>query len=1180
MANSIVGGTEIYKKHTHREHILELPDTYVGSVETASRGRWVYDSGAGKMVWRTVQFNPGLYKIFDEIIVNARDAFVRGGAEGRQPVKKIDVTVQDGEGGAPLITVDNDGDGIPIEMHPTEGVYIPEMIFGHLLTSSNYNKEEEKVVGGKNGYGAKLCNVFSQRFTVDIKSGASGQTYSQTWRENMSICEKPKLRKATGVRGWVRIEFEPDTDRFRGGFGEEGGLSPDMLAVFHTRVVELAAMVGNGVKVSWNGEVIAVNSFEKYIKLFLRDGMTGLAFETCGPRWEVGAVLTRHLYSEDEGLPEERHISFVNGIMTAKGGTHVNAVSTSILREFCEEAKKKKVDVKPAQMKDSIVFFVNATIVNPSFDSQTKECLTTAAAKFGSTFKIGDKFVDKLVKLGLLDEARAILEARAAKDAKKTDGKKRVTLRGLPKLEDALWAGTARSEECTLILTEGDSAATSAISGLNVVGREKWGVFPLRGKLLNVKDISVQKFNDNEELTAIKRILGLEHGKEYKSRGQLRYGRVMIMADQDHDGSHIKGLIMNLFHTEWPSLLRIGFVCTLLTPLLKAFRGTSQVVSFYSQQEYDAWLAAGNGGRGWHTKYYKGLGTSTPAEAREWFRDLHEIRYIWDRDTDEAISLAFNKKRSDDRKRWLGEYDPARSVVVDSGAVGFSGFVHGELIHFSNADNIRSLPHIMDGLKPSQRKILFSCLKRNLHSEIRVAQLSGYVSEHAAYHHGEASLNSTIIGMAQNFVGSNNINLLRPNGQFGSRLLGGKDAASPRYIHTQLENIVNTLFKKEDNCLLRWQEDDGMRVEPETYLPVVPLLTINGCEGIGTGYSTSIPPYNPESVAKLLRCRLAGDPETLAGRKLDPWWYGFRGDVVRLDDNTWATKGKWMLDEKRHAVVITELPVGMWTKTYKEFLDDLVSREGGNAFGLKGFDDLYNDVDVNFVLYFKEDAFDDIEDNKALFERNFKLVTTFKTTNMCCFVPRRDGEEGLVIERFSCVGDILERFVELRLPSYAERRNRMLASLTKEITELQARRAFLQAVLDGRLELMRKTDEEIVEGMKRCGIPALSDPEKADYVEGYDYVLRMRIDRVKASAIAELDKEIAAKRAEIEHLEKETPGSMWMADIREFESAWKKYCEEREESTKKGTAEIAKSGAKGGAKGAKGVKLVKGSRGK
>lgn len=1165
--------TETYKKHTHREHILELPDTYIGSTETGEESRWTYDEDTGKVTWKKVLFNPGLYKIFDEIIVNARDAFIRASAEdsGRVPIKHIAISVDNKDGESAVITVENDGDGIPVELHATEKVYIPELIFGHLLTSSNYDKGEEKIVGGKNGYGAKLTNIFSNRFTIDVKSTTTDKSYCQVWRKNMSVCEKPSVRKAVGAKGHVRIEFVPDTSRFKGAFDDDGALTDSMTAVFHTRVVELSAMVGNGVKVTWNGKTVATNTFEKYIKLFLRDGMTGLAYEACGARWEVGAVLARHLYSEDEGLPEEKHISFVNGILTRKGGSHVNSVSNHVLKDFCEIAKKKKVEVKPGQLKDSVVFFVNSTIVNPSFDSQTKECLTTPANKFGSTPKFNGKVVDGLMKLGLLEEARAVLEARAMRDAKKTDGKKRTTLRGLPKLEDALMAGTDKSFECTLILTEGDSAATSAISGLNVVGREKWGVFPLRGKLLNVKDISIQKFNANEELTAIKRILGLEHGKIYTDLKQLRYGRIMIMADQDHDGSHIKGLVMNLFHTEWPSLLQKGFICTLLTPLLKASKG-KEIIPFYSQAAHTQWLGERDDrGKGWHLKYYKGLGTSTPAEAREWFRDLHEIKYKWDRDSDEAISLAFNKKRSDDRKKWLSHYDPTKQVEADAeGNVGFSRFVHAELIHFSNEDNIRSIPNIMDGLKPSQRKILFSCLKRNLRAEIRVAQLSGYVSEHAAYHHGEASLNSTIIGMAQTFVGSNNINLLKPVGQFGSRLLGGKDAASPRYIHTFLEAIVDTIFRKEDSILLNYLEDDGLKVEPDHYLPVIPLIALNGIIGIGTGYSTDIPPYKPDAIITLLKHRLTGELDTLAERALDPWWFGFKGKVQRIDDVTWATKGIYTLNDVTNTVTVTELPVGTWTKDYKTFLDELLTREGGNEFGLKNFDDLYNDVDVKFILYFKD--LDEIETNLEKFEKNFRLVSTWKTTNMCCFVSRMEGDtnsetgsdsgEGCIIKKFKCIGDILETFVERRLPAYEARRLRILELLVKEMRELEAKKAFLLAILEGRLELMRKTDEEIVEGLKSCGIPPLSDPTAVDSVEGYEYVMRMRIDRVKASAVTDLDREVAIKMAEVERLEKETPATMWLSDLADFEAAWAKYGINRETDLHKGCVEVGGGGGK------------------
>ena len=1149
-----------YQKHTHHQHILELPDTYVGSTKTNEETRWIFDASSNKMVWRKLHFNPGLYKIFDEIIVNARDEFIRSTTTaGMTPIKHIDIIVHSLNGDT-TISVENDGDGIPIQEDPETGVMIPELIFGHLLTSSNYDKGEEKIVGGKNGYGSKVSNILSKSFTVDIKHPATGKQYSQAWSENMYKVEKPSIKKYTGSKGLVKVTFTPDKNRFMGAF-RDNGIIDDMISVFHTRTVELASLVGKDVKVTWNGAVILNNNFEKFIKLFLRDGMTGFAYEECGHRWQVGVILSRHLYSDEEELPEDKHISFVNGINTKKGGKHVETVTRKVLTDFCEVAKTKKVDIKPGQLKNSVVLFINSTIVNPSFDSQSKEFLTTPASEFGSRAEYTGKLIQSLVKLGLLDEAKHILEAKSLRDVKKTDGKKRSTIRGMTKLEDALWAGTQKSKECTLILTEGDSAATSAISGLKEVGREKWGVFPLRGKLLNVRDITIQKFNANEELTSIKKILGLEQGKVYKSVSELRYGRVMVMADQDHDGSHIKGLLMNLFHAEWPGLLKTGFLCTLLTPILKALKGKS-TISFYSIPEFNAWKDK-NDLKNWKIKYYKGLGTSTPAEAREWFKDLHEIQYEWDEKTDESINLAFNKKQADDRKKWLSHYDPTRMLISQDGKAPYTSFVNNELIHFSNADNIRSLPHLIDGLKPSQRKILYSCFKRNLKDEIRVAQLAGYVSEHAAYHHGEASLMSTIIGIAQTFVGSNNINLLRPVGQFGSRLLGGKDSASPRYIHTYLEEIVGKIFRKEDTCLLKYIDDDGDLVEPEYYLPVVPLIAINGSVGIGTGYSTNIPPHNPSDIVTLLRHRLNGQIETLENRPLDPWWWGFKGKTVRTDDNTWITKGIYEFNDDKKSVTITELPVGTWTKDYKAFLDELCenddkkskeakkdakkaetgsnnsSKDDVEPIGLKGFDDLYNDIDVKFILYFTEYGYDAIKDDKEKFEKKFKLTSSWKTTNMTCF----DVDFNIV--KYKTVGDILEKFVETRLPKYEARRLSILETLKKQITELDAKRRFIQAILDDRLVLQKKSDEEIVEGLKRCNIPALSNMEKPDEYDSYEYCVKMRIDRVKQSAVIELDKQIAEKQNEIERLEMETANSLWLSDLDDFDKSWKEMSDIR-----------------------------------
>lgn len=1150
-----------YKKLSHREHVLQLPDTYIGSVETHEEWRWILggdETAPDRMSFRKIAFNPGFYKIFDELIVNARDALVRSRSEsGRTAIKKIDVTCVKGESGELTISVMNDGDGIPIEEHPTERVWVPELIFGHLLTSGNYNKEEEKIVGGKNGYGAKLTNIFSRSFILDVQSPTQGKRYKQTWAENMASKSKPTITSVKATGGHVSVTYQPDLARFPGLAVDE------MMAVLYTRTVELAALAGKDVKVRWNGNLIATNTFEKFVRLFLKEeGTHGLVYESCGPRWEVAAVLARSLYEED-GAPDYKHVSFVNGINTRRGGKHVDTVVSHVLGDFCEAAAKRKVAVKPAQIKDAVIFFVNATIVNPSFDSQTKETLTTPAKQYGSVFKTDGKLVEGLLKIGLLDEARAILDAKAAKDAKKTDGTKKKTLRGFPKLEDALCAGTGKSAQCTLILTEGDSAATSAISGLEVVGRERFGVFPLRGKLLNVKDISQEKFNKNEELTAIKAILGLRQGQKYKDISGLRYGRVMIMADQDHDGSHIKGLLMNLFHTEWPDLMqRSGFLCSLATPLLKATRrGT--ILSFYSTPEFERWKESEEGKQsGWALKYYKGLGTSTPAEAKEWFKKLAEITYEWDEKTDESVSLAFHKKRADDRKAWLAEYDAKRMIDVAAGArVPYSRFIHDELIHFSNADNLRSLPSVMDGLKPSQRKILFGCFKRGLRDEIRVAQLAGYVSEHAAYHHGEASLTATITGMAQDFVGANNLNLLAPVGQFGSRLLGGKDAASARYIHTHLMPIVQKIFRKEDMGILQYLDDDGMSVEPETYFPVIPLLLVNGCVGIGTGFSTNIPPFNPMDLVRILKERLMRRLPSMRQVPLKPWWFGFTGEVAAAGEGTWLTRGRYELSDEKQTATITELPVGVWTKDYKAFLDEMASLEkkagatgpgydsDGNV-ALKNFDDLYTDTTVKFILYFTEDYYEEIKAHPEEFEKRFGLTSVWHTTNMVAF-----NTEGK-ITKYTSAGEVLEDFYTHRLSQYEVRRQAEMARLERDAELAKNTAKFLRAVLAGRIDLRRRTDEEIVAMMRAEEIAPLSAPapagaETAATVDYWEYVLRLRMDRVKQSAVDAAEAAVVAAEEAVARLRDLTASSMWLTELEEFTAAWEDYTKERIDATKR-----------------------------
>lgn len=430
--------------------------------------------------------------------------------------------------------------------------------------------------------------------------------------------------------------------------------------------------------------------------------------------------------------------------------------------------KHKGVEIKAHQVKGNLWLFVNCQIENPAFDSQTKETLTTKPGSFGSTCVLPEKFLKEVLASGIIESIVSVAKAKEEAKLAKTlgPGKKKAKLLGIPKLEDANLAGTKHAEQCTIILTEGDSAKSLALAGIEVVGRDHYGVFPLRGKFLNVREAPNKQIMENPEIQNLIKILGIQVGRVYEDVKSLRYGSIMIMTDQDNDGSHIKGLLINFIHHFWPSLMRMnGFLKEFVTPLLKATKG-NEVHSFFTVNEFEQW-AAGRNLKQWKVKYYKGLGTSTTKEAKEYFTAIghHQIEFEYvDKEDDDVIELAFNKKMADKRKDWLTTYSIHNYVDHSQKTLRYRDFVNKELIQFSIADCARSIPCLCDGLKPGQRKILFACFKRKLKGEIKVAQLSGYVAEHSAYHHGEQSLCSTIVTMAQNFVGSNNLNLLLPIG--------------------------------------------------------------------------------------------------------------------------------------------------------------------------------------------------------------------------------------------------------------------------------------------------------------------------------------------------------------------------------------------------------------------------------
>lgn len=1116
---------------------------------------WVYNSESDSMEFRNVSYVPGLYKIFDEIVVNAAD-----NKQNDKNMSEIRVTISREEG---EISVWNNGRGIPIEIHSKEKIYVPELIFGHLLTSSNYDDAQQKVTGGRNGFGAKLCNVFSTEFSIETQDSRQKKRYKQTWTENMTKMGKAKITEAKGD-DFTKVTFKPDFTRF----GMEG-IDDDFEALVKRRIYDLAGTAGVAVKL--NGARVPVRNFRKYMEMYTKAirkerGDEGPAPKdeiiTCSPdpRWEVGFAVSDGAFQQ---------VSFVNSIATTSGGTHVNYIADQICTRLAEQVKKKNksgATLKTAQIRNHIFIFVNALIVNPAFNSQTKEQLTTKVSQFGSKCVLEEDFYKKILKTDVMNNILHFAAQKADQILKKGDGGRRTRMNN-PKLVEANKAGTREGHHCTLILTEGDSAKGLAMAGRAVVGPDLFGVFPLRGKLLNVRDASFDQISKNQEIQNIKNFIGLQHKKEYTDTKGLRYGHLMIMTDQDHDGSHIKGLLINFLQAQFPSLLKIPeFLIEFITPIIKVWKGDpknpTKSRSFFTMPEYEAWREEHRDERGWDHKYYKGLGTSSTEDAQIYFRDLdrHLKEFHTMQDHEAAlIELAFSKKKADERKEWLRQFKPGTYLDHSMSKISYTDFINKELILFSMADNQRSIPSVVDGLKPGQRKVLYTCFRRNLKKDMKVVELAGLVSGMTAYQHGDTSLQQTIVGLAQTFVGSNNINTLEPSGNFGSRLQGGGDCASARYIYTRLSPFARKVFHQADDPLLTYNEDDGEKIEPETYMPVVPMILINGADGIGTGWSSSIPNYNPEDVVANLH-RLMDGQETVP---MEPWFRGFTGEVVNLGGDRFKFSGI-IKETGDKEVEITELPIRTWTQDFKDKLEEIIKAEKVPSF-IKDYKDYNTHSKVHFVIQLDEKNMKTTSTEGL--EEKFKLSKTIATSNLVAFDP-----EGR-ITKYATVDDILKEFFTVRLKYYEKRKQHQLSELQKELEKLSNQARFIMMIIEGTLVISKKKKSVLVLELKEKGFkpiakvaiaaklgedePAMDDPEESDdknvevLSSSYDYLLGMPMWSLTQERVERLRRQIGDREMEIDALIKLSKEEIWKKDLEEFINEWRFQLEDEERRLRK-----------------------------
>lgn len=1205
-----------YQKLSHREQIYLRPDMYIGSDEKVAMEEWLFDLSTFKMKKATITFPFAIRHLFLELLCNATD---NAELSRRQRINPGSIRVNMDK---KTIVIRNGGNPIPIQIHPVHKLWGPDLILGTLLTSSNYQGTQTGI--GKNGYGAKLVNIFSKFFKVEVGDPFNRRHYVQTWTDNMTNRGEPQITENYSGESFVEITYVLDFLRF--GYFEY----PD--EAFHLIARNCVdASFTSKIPVYFNNVRLYYPKIADYRGLFFspdtnyilhyewptgtptkteRDNLIVAVDSDAIPTIELCVVDTPH---------EGEVISFINGLMTKEGGVHVNAALKSITEGVLNElrfTKKDKGDnkktkgkkaakgkpAKPAKNKDTkgkekkqevkltvqdvrphISIILSCWVVNPKFTSQNKVNFTGPSV----SYHIHSDFFLPVGRWKLAERLYLALEAKKFHKLTKTDGKKRrpIGTRG----ERANLAGVgAHSRNCTLYAVEGKSAMGYAVGAISLVpnGRDYIGVFPLKGKPLNVMNADFDQIDGNEEIADLKKALGLREGVDYtieENFNTLNYGHFVILADSDDDGKHIIGLVLNLFHCRFPSLLARGYVKFLRTPILRLTKGKT-TVKFYTNNEFETWKAANPDWQSWNAKYFKGLGTSTKEHIFDDFKAPRVVQCVYDDSSPAAFRLAFDSKLADERKVWIATWKQLFEVETIQ-MLKVSDFINQEFIIYSISNLRRSIPRMMDGLKKSQRKAIFAAFKKwgaggkpengicRTPKEVKIAQFAGYAAEKSAYHHGEKCMEDTIMSMALNIVGTNNLPYFTRDGQFGTRNLGGEDAASGRYPYTRPEWWLNLIFKKDDHPLLDFAREDGKAVEPVTYLPILPLHLINGAYGIGTGHSTFIPNHNPLDICEWIRCKIRGQPLPT----LVPWYRDFQGEievvkrpyrakrkltnvngevVVQPEDVPTGPRVNLTLveesdedeeDNEKHEVaaspglklrIVPDEPVkeagpprlSMVTRGVFQVNPNGSVRVTELPIGrwthdyyewLEGLLEQKEIVDFRNLSSDETVTFD-IVGFKNPTHKTLRLENRYGMTNMVLL----DMNDSPVC--YSSVDEIMEAFYNERLPYYERRRQIFIDSLVTQIEKRETKIRYIQAVLEGKISFVGRKKSEVYPIMDQLGFPR----ELLSRTAGSNYTVE---------EIEELTQEINGLKARRNHFLTTSAAALWLADIDEFERAYCRY---------------------------------------
>lgn len=1093
---------EIYTKLTHIQHILTRPDTYIGNIVNDTIDLYTIEDINNldniKISKREINYNAGFIKIFDEIICNAADHCSR---KNKINGKNIKVEIKNN-----TISVYNDGSGIPIELFD-ENIYYPELLFAHLLTGQNFDDTEDRTTAGRNGYGAKLTNIYSTEFIVETADGKN--YYKQTFKDNLTANKTGKFTKPTIIPSkdnFTRITYTPDYVRF--GMSE---LTDDLISIMIKRVVDIAAYNPN-INVYYNDNLISIKNYKDYIRFYTISDEDEILYEKINENFEIGIIKSNY-----DGFEQS---SIVNATATTQGGSHVNFIINNItnkLKPLLSKGNKYNINVN--DIKSKMFLFINCKIVNPEFSAQTKEYLTSKTSSFQKDLDISDGFIKKLMKSDITKEIIDLVEMKEQLALKKAINNK-PSKNKVKKLNDAANAGTKYANQCALILGEGDSAIATCIRGISALDektRKFYGTFPLKGKPLNIRNVPISKIIANEEIKSILSALGLVLNKKYTDTSELRYGKLIVMADADVDGTHITALIMNILDVFFPELLRMDFLYQFVTPIIRAVKN-KDTKYFYKFEDYNIWKDKPES-KGYNIKYFKGLGTINNVEAKLFFSNIDNhlipFKFRGEEKTRDVIDMVFNKNRADERKTWLMNYKP--NIIIDkfNNDTYYDTYINEELIEFSMSDNIRSIPSAIDGLKPVQRKALYTIMNNNYKFEEKVSIISGSIIAATSYHHGGVSLENTIINMAQDYIGSNNINLLEPSGEFGSRSCGGDDASSARYVFSRLMPVTKFIFNIDDNLVLDYKYDDGIKIEPAYFVPIIPMVLINGANGIGTGWSTDVCKYNIIDIIEYIEKILNNKKPK---KNIEPYYRGFKG-VIEKQDKRYVTYGKFERI-KGNKLIISELPIGLWNNDFYEILDKLIDEKKINDY-IKNS----TDTDINITVIFNKGVLEIMTDEDVY--KMFKLTTNLNMTNMNLF----DRNEQMKL--YDDIYEIIDEHMNVRLQYYDKRKTDILSNLRNDINILENRIKFINLIINKKLNVNNKSKELIISDIEKNKILKIND--------SYDYLLNMSLYSLTMEKVEDFNLKLKEKNELYILIENKSNIDIWKEELSILKKEAKKY---------------------------------------